>query len=191
MHHRQPRIGITGSAGTGKTSLATDLSRLLGLPVRPERMRDRLEAGFDPHALARDGHRRLLTHDADDLAQDLARSHQGLITDRTPLDMVAFWLANGFGIDDPAATEALLARAICAMADYDLVVVLPWGARPIADDSVRSTNPWMQLHFQTLVEGLCQRYVAPTRMLFATGSGTREALARLIQDRVQGRMIAA
>lgn len=184
MMERRPRIGITGSAGTGKTSLAEAVSDLLHLPVRREAMRDRLMAGFDPHALSRDGHRRMIAGDADDLALDLARAQDGLVTDRTPLDMASFWLVNGFAVDDPAATEALLARAVCAMADYDLVVLLPWGGRPVAADGVRSTNPWMQLHFQTVVEGLCRLYVAPERLLHASPMAGTEMLALLIRDRV-------
>lgn len=184
MKERRPRIGITGSAGTGKTSLADALSRLLHLPTRREAMRGRLLAGFDPHTLSRDGHRRMIAGDADDLALDLARGQDGLVTDRTPLDMAAFWLVNGFAVDDPTATEALLARAVCAMADYDLVVLLPWGERPIAADGVRSTNPWMQLHFQTVLEGLCRLYVAPDRLLYANPIAGAEMLAPLIRDRV-------
>lgn len=180
---RRPRIGITGSAGTGKTSLASSLSRRFDLPLRGEAMRDRLESGFDLHHLTREGHRRLLADDATDLAMALARG-DGLITDRTPLDMAAFWLANGFGVDDPTGTEALLARAVCAMADYSLVVLLPWGARPIAADGVRSPNPWMQLHFQTVLEGLCRRYVAPQRLLLADGNAPPDALTALVGDRL-------
>lgn len=157
-------IGITGSAGTGKSSLALHLSQQLGLLVRGEAMRDRLAQGFDFHNLTRAGHRALLAGDTEDLARALARG-DGLITDRTPLDMAAFWLTNGFGVEDPVATEALLARAICAMADYSLVVLLPWAALPLVDDGVRSANPWMQLHFHTVLEGLCRRYVAPGRLL--------------------------
>lgn len=184
MKERRPRIGITGSAGTGKTSLAADLSCLLDLPVRREAMRDRLAAGFDPHTLTRDGHRRMIAGDADDLALDLARDRDGLVTDRTPLDMAAFWLSNGFGVDDPAGTEALLARAVCAMADYDLVVLLPWGEHPIAADGIRAANPWMQLHFQTVVEGLCHRYVAPHRLLAVTGKAPTAAVAALVRERL-------
>ncbi|OYQ36451.1 hypothetical protein CHU95_04290 [Niveispirillum lacus] len=184
MMQRRPRIGITGSAGTGKTRLATALSTMLNLPVRSERMRERLAAGFDPHSLSRDGHRLMLTNDADDLALDLARDRDGLITDRTPLDMAAFWLINGFGVDDIPATEALLDRAVCAMADYDLVVLMPWGEHPILSDGIRSANPWMQLHFQTVVEGLCRRFVAPERLMTLTGRQPVMIVAELIRERV-------
>lgn len=159
------RLGITGSAGSGKTTLAGHLARRLNLPVLPEAMRAMLESGFDFHSLSRDQHRDLLRRQADDLARDLARTPGGLVSDRTPLDFVAFWLSNGFGVEDPAGTEALIERAVMAMADYSLVVVLPWG-RPVAADGVRSPNLWLQLHFQTVMEGLCRRWVAPDRLLF-------------------------
>ncbi|MDG5496860.1 AAA family ATPase [Niveispirillum sp. BGYR6] len=158
-------IGLTGSAGTGKTTLGKGLAARLDRELVAEAMRARLMAGFDLHQLTREGHRALLLEDATSLARRLANPNGPLLTDRTPLDMAAFWLANGYGVEAPAATEALLARAICAMADYERVILLPWGALPLADDGIRSTNPWMQLHFQTILEGLCRRYVAPERLV--------------------------
>lgn len=158
-------IGITGSAGSGKTTLATALAERLGRCFVPEAMRDRLAAGFDLHRLTRAGHRALLADDATDLARRLAVPDAQLVTDRTPLDMAAFWLSNGYGVDDPAATEALLGRAVCAMADYRRVVLLPWGALPLRADGVRSANPWLQLHFQEIIEGLCRRFLPPETLL--------------------------
>ncbi|QJE72175.1 ATP-binding protein [Aerophototrophica crusticola] len=157
-----PRIGITGSAGTGKTTLAEALAGALGVPLVPEAMRALLKAGFDFHSLTREGHRALIRQQADDLAAVLARDKGGLVTDRTPLDFAAFWLANGYQVDDEPGTEALLARAVAAMADFTLVVVTPWGELPLGDDGVRSRNPWHQLQFQELVEGLCRRWLPPT-----------------------------
>lgn len=158
-------IGLTGSAGTGKTTLGKGLAARLDRELVAEAMRTRLTAGFDLHQLTREGHRALLLEDATSLARRLAADHEPMLTDRTPLDMAAFWLANGYGVEAPAATEALLARAICAMADYHRVILLPWGGLPLVDDGIRSTNPWLQLHFQTILEGLCRRYVAPERLV--------------------------
>ncbi len=172
---RQGHIGITGSAGTGKTALGQGLAARLDWGWVAEAMRDRLMAGFDLHQLTREGHRALLADDATALARRLAVADAPLLTDRTPLDMAAFWLANGYGVEAPAATEALLARAICAMADYDRVILLPWGALPLVDDGIRSTNPWLQLHFQTILEGLCRRYVAPERLVMVPETVTTPA----------------
>ena len=48
---------------------------------------------------------------------------------------------------------------------YDAVVVLPWGALPLENDGVRSTNHWKQLHFQGLLEGLLGRFVGSDTLL--------------------------
>ncbi|ACI98102.1 AAA family ATPase [Rhodospirillum centenum] len=164
-HHHPHRIGITGSAGVGKTTLAEALGGRLDLPVMAEAMRPLLEAGFDLHTLTREGHRALIRAQADALVRAMAQADGGFVTDRTPLDFAAHWLSNGFGVDDPAATEALLARAVAAMADYSAVLLLPWGCIPLEDDGVRFPNPWMQLHFQELVAGLCRRWVDPARLV--------------------------
>jgi len=128
-------------------------------------MRRLLEQGLDLHRLTRAEHQALLTRQADTLSAMLAGHPAGLVTDRTPLDFAAFWLSNGYGVDDPAATEALMARAVIAMADYSAVVLLPWGCMAIQADGVRSPNPWLQLHLQTILEGLCRRYIPGDRLL--------------------------
>lgn len=181
-----PRIGITGSAGTGKTTLAGQIAAALGAPLVEEAMRRRLEQGFDFHQIDRATHRALLASEAEDLARLLAAPNpRGLVTDRTPLDMAAFWLSNGYGMDDPAATEALLARAICAMADYDAVLLLPWGGLPLEADGIRSANPWLHLHFQTVMEGLCRRWLAPDRFFILPESvKSRGARLSWVMDRL-------
>ncbi|MGQ9367593.1 AAA family ATPase [Azospirillum sp. A39] len=160
------RIGLTGSAGVGKTTLALTLGATLGVPVLHERMRDRLRAGYSLHALTREEHRALLREDAEDLADRAAGVPAGFVADRTPLDFVAFWLCNGYAADDPAGTADFVEQARAAVADWDLVVVLPWGVLPLVDDGVRYANPWHQLHAQSVVEGLCRRWVAADRLAF-------------------------
>lgn len=163
---RGPRIGLTGSAGVGKTTLALTLAAALDVPVLEERMRARLQAGFSLHALTRAEHRDLLRADSDDLIEEAAACEDGFVSDRTPLDFVAFWLCNGYAADEPEATGAFLQRSAAATAAWDVVVVLPWGGIPLVEDGVRYPNPWHQLHAQTVIEGLCRRYVAVPRLLF-------------------------
>lgn len=184
--HAHHRIGITGSAGTGKSTLAAALARALGVPHVPEAMRGMLEAGFDFHDLTRQGHMDLLRRQTDDLSRRLAAAPGGLVTDRTPLDFAAFWLSNGYHVDDPAATAALLERAVAAMADYTAVILLPWGRFTPAADRVRSQNPWLHLHFQTVMEGLCGRWIAPDR-LWTAPEGVDTPSARV--DWALGRLL--
>ncbi len=161
------RIGVTGSAGVGKTMLSLTLGGTLGVPVIQEAMRKRLESGFNLHALTREEHRGLLREDLDDLVKRSGDCVGGFVADRTRLDFLAFWLCAGHATDAPAgATQSLLEGAADAIAGWDLVVVLPWGALPLVDDGVRYANPWHQLHFQAVIEGLCSRYVAPDRLVF-------------------------
>ena len=54
------RIAISGSAGTGKTTLATALAHRLQVPYLEEGFRKRREAGLDPHDLSQTEHRALL-----------------------------------------------------------------------------------------------------------------------------------
>lgn len=158
---RRPRIGLSGSAGTGKSTLGLALARTLEVPYLPEGMRSRLESGLDLHSLT---HRQLqelveelwLEHVA---AEDAAvRSAGGFVADRSSVDFAAFWLHYRFTEDAPA-TAAFFARAFSRVAVYDHIVLLPWGVLPLVADGVRTSNPWIQRHFQATVEGLLFREV--------------------------------
>jgi AAA domain len=166
--HRAPRIGITGSAGTGKTTLAEAVAAALGIPLQGEPMRERLVAGLDLHRLSRSERRAMLRCDAAALARWLAclGPDEGAVSDRTPLDMLAFWLGDGHAVEAPDLTMALTFETVCAMADYDRVIVLPWGAAPIEADGVRWPEPWMQWPFQLLIEGLCRHFLPEQRLCF-------------------------
>ena len=47
------RLAVSGSAGTGKSTLAEKLANRLDLPYVDEGFRRRLDAGLDPHKLSR------------------------------------------------------------------------------------------------------------------------------------------
>jgi broad specificity phosphatase PhoE/nicotinamide riboside kinase len=174
-----PRIAISGSAGTGKTTLGRALAAELGVPFVEEGMRRRLEQGFRPHgygarewaALMRD---LWAEHRA---AEDAATA--GCVSDRSSLDFAAFWLHYGLH-EDVEATEEFVGAMRAHARRYERIVLLPWGALPLVDDGVRSTNRWTQLRFHGILEGLLAR-MAPERVVRIEGaSGLRERIAAVV-----------
>jgi len=156
------KIAITGSAGTGKSTLAAALGERLGVSVVPEGMREYLErSGVNLHDLGPDGLR--------DLVLELWREREpleaveGFVADRCSVDFAAFWLFYRFE-HDPRTTQLQAAFSAHARR-YDYVIMLPHGGITLASDGVRTTNTWTQLHFQILVEGMVERMVAPERVL--------------------------
>ncbi len=164
--HRRPRIAVTGSAGVGKTTLGRRLAETVGVPFVAEGMRERVEGGLDLHALGREGLRAMLLELLEEMearARHAVARSGGFVADRCAVDVAAFWLYYGYGTDG-AATERLFSRVRDRLDPLDLVVVLPWGAIPLAADGVRSANPWLQLHYQTVLEGLLRRWLPEARV---------------------------
>lgn len=157
------RIAISGSAGTGKTTLARALADKLQVPYLEEEFRRRREAGLDPHDLNREEHRALIMELYDEALADARTPEKGFVQDRCPLDFLAFWLHYGFWGEE-TKSEQLFERVRDDLDHYDQIIVLPWGAIDISADGIRATNRWLQLKYQSLFEGLAHR-LAPAGML--------------------------
>lgn len=164
---RPPRLALSGSAGVGKTTLGRALAEQHGVPYIPEGMRSRLEAGLSLHDLTHPQLAALIEElwAEQCAAEDAAiASHGGFIADRSAVDYAAFWLHYRF-TDDQRATESFFAATLSRISTYDRIVLLPWGVLPLVADGIRSSNPWLQRHFQVTVEGLLHREVEAERLL--------------------------
>ncbi|MFT5285087.1 MAG: alpha-ribazole phosphatase [Planctomycetota bacterium] len=158
IDNSNPRIALSGSAGTGKTTLGRELAKRLGVPFIEEGMRARLEAGLDIHSLDMNGFRELLRDlwNEQQVAESAASS--GFVVDRSSLDYSAFWLHYNLW-EAQAETDTFFDQMQSAASNYDRILLFPWGALPIEADGVRATNPWLQLRYQTILEGILDRYV--------------------------------
>lgn len=152
----RPRIAISGSAGTGKTTLGRALAAELGVPFVEEGMRRRLEAGFRPHGYGAREWAILVRELWDEHRAGEDAAVNGFVSDRSSLDFAAFWLHYGLH-EDVEATERFVSDMRAHAERYDRIVLLPWGAIPLVDDGVRSTNRWTQLRFHSILEGLLSR----------------------------------
>ncbi len=164
---RPARLALSGSAGVGKTSLGQALSTTLGLRYVPEGMRTRLEQGLDLRAL---GHEELkalilaLWQEQKSAEDQAITAGEGFVSDRSPLDYLAFWMAYGF-VHDVAASEKLYREVVERIALYDRIVLLPFGVLPLEADGVRTANAWIQRRFHATVHGLLEEEVGLPRFV--------------------------
>jgi len=181
-----PRLALSGSAGTGKTTLGRRLAADLGLPFLEEGMRRRLVEGLDLHRHTTRDLVRLMHElwDEQVAAEDAARD--GFVADRSSADFAAFWIHYGL-LHDREATEEWLGRALARLLRYDRILLLPWGVLPLADDGVRSTNRWSQFQFQATVEGLLARHAPRGRLLRVPPTDDLAGRLAAVHARLAGR----
>lgn len=122
-------------------------------------MREYLESGApDLHALGREGVRALVLRLWEERKEQESLATNGFVADRSSYDFAAFWLYYRYARADDV-TERMMTETRDG-GRYDAVFVLPWGQMPIARDGVRSTDRWVQLHIQVLIEGMVRRHAA-------------------------------
>ena len=106
----------------------------------------------------------------------------GFVADRSSYDYAAFWLHYGLHVGDG---EGGAFRAWCRHGErYRRVILLPWGVLPLVGDGVRSIDPWTQLRFQSIVEGVLARFAPAGQVQRITATAdleerVRQALAGL------------
>ena len=159
------RVAITGSAGTGKTTVAKALAARADVAFVADGLRRRIEDGLVFGRLDRDQLKDLFEELYESTSRiAAARMRGGAISDRCCLDFLVLWLYHGLG-DDVSRTAGLAHRAFRDLSEYGAVVVMPWGVLPPVDDGAPAVNPWPQLHFHALFEGMARDHIEGRRIL--------------------------
>ncbi|HXX81356.1 MAG TPA: AAA family ATPase [Thermodesulfovibrionales bacterium] len=153
-------IGLCGSHRTGKTTLAEEISQRRGIPfVRTSTSDVFREHGLDPSEPMEIGRRLWIQHKILDAAEEAWNSgHRQFITDRTPLDMAAYTLADVQGPTevDFAELEGYLDRCIrVTNAFFKLLVLVQPGIPLVYETGKAALNEGYLEHLNFLILGLC------------------------------------
>jgi len=148
------RVGIVGSAGTGKTSLASRLSSDLGVAFLEAKeitldvlRRDGYDYGSGVQIerfLAQEGRQEEIFY----RTLDAERSAGSFVTDRTLVDLAAYFVAELHDVE-PMKVEKYVSECREA-AKYTHLILCPWGRTPLLDNRRRTLNPW----YQMIIHGL-------------------------------------
>lgn len=132
------KIGIVGSHGTGKTSLAKSLSEILNLPLISEIARKYDVNTEDKRELYLVQQHILI----DQMLSEGYHQHIGYVSDRTTIDnMVYFMLRTNHSIDELAD---YVQKAMSNVKNYSHVIYLPIEFE-LKDDGFRLTDIKFQL----------------------------------------------
>jgi predicted ATPase len=177
------RIAFSGSAGTGKSTLARAVAEHLGVPYIEEGFRRRVDEGLLMYKLD-DAQRRELMREmwAEQRAREVGAT-DGFVSDRSSVDFAAFWLHYGLE-DSEEETERFLADMRRDASGVDRVVLCPWGVLPLESDGVRSTNRWLQLRYQALVEGMHARMTERDKLLRVPDTDDLDARVAFVLERL-------
>jgi hypothetical protein len=153
-------VGLCGSHRTGKTTLAEIISQRTGVPfVRTATTEVFRECGLDPSQPMDFDKRLWIQHRILDAAEKIwSAERSGFITDRTPLDMAAYTLADIHGNTKAnfKDLEEYLERCFKATNGFFRTIVLIQPGIPLVHEEGKAAlNEGYLEHLNYLMMGLC------------------------------------
>ena len=147
------KLAISGSAGTGKTTLAQNIAKQTGWTYIPEFAREACEKlkvktpREIPDARKLEFQKIIL-----DMKIEAETKAIDFVADRSTIDVLAYylwWNARNKNCDNDyinTCTKQAL--------NYDMTYFLEWGAFPLVDDGFRSVNEYYQRSIHYLIKGI-------------------------------------
>ncbi len=183
------RIGLCGSHRTGKTTLAMAISRRLATPfVKTGTSEVFRRFGLDPAAPISFEKRMWIQHRVLDAAEAVWREAGpgGFVTDRTPVDMMAYTLADAHGdtVADFSQLKAYLDRCFeSANSFFDVLVVVQPGIALVYEEGKAALNRAYMEHLNYLVLGLAsdERLKARVIRLGPGATGIEERVKKVLE----------
>jgi hypothetical protein len=164
-------IGLCGSHRTGKTTLAEAISRESGMPfVKTETSGVFKDHGLDPSGPIDFEKRLWIQHKILDAAEKLWTGEtRQFITDRTPLDMAAYTLADIQGQTNVRFGELREYLDRCFITTgriFSLLVLIQPGIPLMPEEGKAALNEGYLEHLNYLILGLCHDDRVSTKSVF-------------------------
>lgn len=183
------RIGICGSAGSGKTGLAEALSVEYKVPLLRSRE-------ITEDILRRDGYdfssgiqiERFLANSGrqnEILRRTLEQQREApdFVTDRTVVDLAAYVMCEMHDMDVMAVSR-LMETCKKSVSGYTHLVVCPWKNAPVEDNRRRTLNPWYQFLIHLVEMGLVMEWGCEAIILKSHGTEERVREIKAILTKV-------
>jgi hypothetical protein len=154
-------IGICGAHRTGKSTLAEKLAHSAGIPfVQTTTSQVFAEAGLDPSQPMNFSTRLMIQQKVLSAGEAVwSSSKQPFVSDRTPIDMMAYTLADIQGttvVDFPQLSTYLQQCFASTNRFFRYLFIVQPGIPLIYAEGKAALNPAYIEHINTLIIGLCQ-----------------------------------
>lgn len=159
------RIGIVGSAGTGKSGLGRMIAARLDVPflaakdiTRQILENEKYDWGSGVYV-----ERFLARKECQDqiLRGTVAQQekHESFVTDRTSIDLAAYAIAELR--DETEKVNEIVAVCRGYAETYTHLLLCPWGVVPLEGNGIRTIDPWYQFTIHSLMLGVLDEWGIP------------------------------
>ena len=148
------KIALSGSAGTGRTTIARKLSQIVGYPSLTNLAKSILRDDGFKYGMGLTVEQFLCTPDRQGMLAENKRvmeSHyDDFVTDRSWLDLAAYCV-QGMLEKEKFDISEFLNECQEEVEKYDIIIHIPWGRQPLESNGTRTIDPWFQFIIDSII----------------------------------------